>query len=57
MQDTGPFQYRHFSQPLCILVTPSPDVNLLTNEVKVAVCLNNQAMKIRTSVFFTCAAD
>jgi hypothetical protein len=57
MQDTGPSQYHHFSQPLYILVTPSPDGSLLTNKVKVAVSLNNQAMKIRASVFFTCAAD
>jgi hypothetical protein len=57
MQGTGPFQYHHFSHPLHIIVTPSPDGSLLTNKVKVAVSPNNQAMMIRVSVFFTCAAD
>jgi len=57
MQGTGPFQYHHFSHHLYITVTASPDGNLLTNKVKVAVSLNNQAMMIRVSVFFTCAAD
>jgi hypothetical protein len=57
MQDTGPFQYHQFSLPLYILVTSSSDGSLLTNKVKVAISLYNQAMKIRVSVFFTCAAD
>jgi hypothetical protein len=57
MQDTLNFQYHHFSHPLYILVTPSPDGSLLTNKVKVAVSLNNQAMEIRVSVFFACAAE
>jgi hypothetical protein len=57
VQGTGPFQYHHFSHPLHIIVTPLPDGSLLTNKVKVAVSLNNQAMMIRVSVFFTCVAD
>jgi hypothetical protein len=57
MQDTGPLQYHHFSHPLYIFVTRSSDGSLLTNKVKVAVSLNNQAMKIHVSVLPTCAAD
>lgn len=56
MQDTGSFQYHHFYNPLYIFVTPSSDGSFLTKIFKVAVSLN-QAMKIRVSVFFTCAAD
>jgi hypothetical protein len=57
MQGTSPSQCNHFSHPLHIIVTPSPDGKLLTTKVKVAVSLNNQAKMIHVSVFFTCAAD
>lgn len=57
MQDTCPFQYHYFCLPLYILVTLSPDGSLPVNTVKVVVSLNNQAVKIRVSVVFTCAAD